>query len=62
MKAVKPSVATKRIIREIFISNNTTEEVIVQEQSATKYSNATKSNNYSIMQMSKEDTMDKALK
>jgi hypothetical protein len=34
----------------------------VQEQSATKYSNATKSNNYSIMQMSKEFTMDKALK
>jgi len=62
MKAVKPSVATKRILREIFISNNTTEEEIVQEQSATKYSNATKSNNYSIMQMSKEDTMDKALK
>jgi hypothetical protein len=62
MKAVKPSVATKRILREIFISNNTTEEEIVQEQSATKHNNATKSNNYSIMQMSKEDTMDKALK
>jgi hypothetical protein len=62
MKAVKPSVATKRILRKIFISNNTTEEEIVQEQSATKYNNATKSNNYSIMQMSKEDTMDKALK
>jgi hypothetical protein len=62
MKAVKSSVATKRIELETFIINNTTEEVIVQEQSATKYSNATKSNNYSIMQMSKEDTMDKALK
>jgi hypothetical protein len=62
MKAVKPSVATMRILREIFISNNTTEEEIVQEQSATKHNNATKSNNYSIMQMSKEDTMDKALK
>ena len=54
-------VATKRILK-LFISNNTTEEVIVQEQSATKYNNATKSNNYSIIQMSKEDTMDKALK
>jgi uncharacterized protein YrrD len=63
MIAVQPRVAAslfKRIIADS-ISKITSDKV--QEQSATKYSNATKkSNNYSIMQMSKEYTMDKALK
>ena len=64
IKAIQPSVATSLIKRaiadSIIISSDKSEEV--QEQSATKFNNAAKSNNYRIMHMSKEVNMDKALK